>query len=101
MRCGWLEPHRGLGWDDQLGLVSCILQKSGVEKEGRRGIGLRGLDASQIGEDGIVVEEGKKGVVVGGLRSVEEKGGERERERRYCRMENTRRKENSWYVLSK
>jgi hypothetical protein len=50
-----------------------------VEKEGRRGIGLRGFDASQIGEDWIVVEEGKKGVVVGELRSVEEKGEERER----------------------
>lgn len=36
-----------------------------------RGIGLSGFNACQIGEDWIVVEEGKKGVVVGGLRSVE------------------------------
>jgi hypothetical protein len=92
---------QGFGVGRPLGVGSCILQKSGVEKEGRRGIGLRGFDASQIGEDWIVVEEGKKGVVVGELRSVEEKGEERERTKILQGWRIPGGKENSWFVLSK
>jgi hypothetical protein len=92
-RCGWLEPHRGLGWNDHwvLTLASTQIGRGEVRE---RGIGLSGFNACQIGEDWIVVEEGKKGVVVGGLRSVEVLVGMGERGKRteILQMESNKRK---------
>lgn len=50
---------------------------------------MRVFDACQIGEDWTIVEEGKGSVVVGGLRSVEEKGEERRENEDITGMEST------------
>jgi hypothetical protein len=80
-RCGWLEPHRDLGWDDHSVSALAIYRNRAWRrrKRGEKGDRFERFDACQIGEYWSVLEEGKERVVVGDLRSVEEKGEERER----------------------
>ena len=75
----------------------CLLHSTEIgrgegEKWGEKGDWFERFDACQIGGDWIVVEEGKKRVVVGGLRLVEENGRREGENEDIAGMENTRRK---------
>jgi hypothetical protein len=70
-----------LGWDDHSVSALAFYRNRAWRrrKRGEKGDRFERFDACQIGEYWSVWEEGKERVVVGDLRSVEEKGEERER----------------------